>query len=139
MTPPCERRISRAYGPSTMNIDYICGGTIATNTIKPKTHHMSYQIMDETPVREMVERVSWFRPADYEILMFFETHDIIVSPAVVAANIEYDRGYVNKEFRRLSDADLLENADGMYTLSTLARDFLNGDVSPEKIEEKEPS
>jgi predicted transcriptional regulator len=88
-------------------------------------------------IREMVERISWLSPADYEILGFFKEHDIRASPNVISVNIDYDRQYVSKRCRNLLNADLLEQPEeGIYELSDLGRNFLNGSVDPKVIEEK---
>jgi len=92
--------------------------------------------MDEEIRREMVERVSWFSPVDYEILLFFEDHDILASPKVIASNIDYDRQYVSKRCLNLIEVNLLRKDDSnLYELSDFGRDFLNGNVDAEEIEE----
>lgn len=85
---------------------------------------------------EMVERVSSFSPVDYEILLFFEEHDILVSPNVIATNIEYDRQYVSKRCRELMDFGLIEKDEsGLYELTNFGRDFLAGEVDAEELED----
>ena len=87
-------------------------------------------------VQEMVERVSWLSPVDYEVLGFFESHDIVTSPKVLAANIDYDRQYVSKRCQALLSSGLLvQPENGLYELSDLGRDFLAGEVEPEVIED----
>ena len=86
-------------------------------------------------VREMVERISWFSPVDYEIFLFFENHDILVSPKVLAENIDYDRQYVYKRLRVLTGAGLLESSDGIYELTDLGRKFLAGELNEDDIPE----
>lgn len=87
-------------------------------------------------IQEMVERISWFSPVDYEILEFFEDHDIVASPKVIAANIGYDRQYVSKRCRILVDREIfLQPSDGLYELSDVGRDFLYGKVDPQIIED----
>lgn len=86
----------------------------------------------------MVERVSWFKPVDYEIMIFFQDHDISASPKVIAANIGYDRQYTSKSCRRLLHTDLLEKGpNGLYSLSDEGESFLKGDLEPDKIEQRE--
>ena len=89
-----------------------------------------------SPIDEMVERVSWFSPVDYEILLFFENHDIEASAKVISANIEYDRQYVSKRLRELADESLLQKNDesGLYELSEHGRDFLAGDLNASDLE-----
>ncbi|RDZ43428.1 phage repressor protein [Haloferax sp. Atlit-19N] len=82
----------------------------------------------------MVERVSWFSPVDYEILLFFEEHDIGVSPKIMAFNIDYDRQYVYKRLRSLVDAGLLASEEGVYQLTDFGRDFLAGRVDADDVE-----
>lgn len=91
-------------------------------------------------IEEMVEWVSWMSPADYEILLFFEEHDIIVSPKILAINIEYDRQYVSKRCNELAENDLLDNPDsGVYQLSEFGRQFLDGKIDAEELEHDDQS
>ncbi|OYR80865.1 phage repressor protein [Halorubrum ezzemoulense] len=91
--------------------------------------------MVKRDIREMVERVSWFSPIDYEILEFFEDHDILASPKVIGVNIDYDRQYTSKRCRVLLDEGLLDQAQsGIYKLSDRGRSFLAGEVDPDTLE-----
>ncbi|SNR49137.1 phage repressor protein [Halorubrum vacuolatum] len=84
----------------------------------------------------MVERISWFSPVDYEILGFFENHDIRSSPHIIALNIDYDRQYVSKRCRVLFQQGILtQHTDGVYELSDEGRAFIKGDVPPERFEQ----
>ncbi|MBZ6496461.1 MarR family transcriptional regulator [Natrinema longum] len=83
----------------------------------------------------MVERVPWMAPVDYEIMLFFEDHPILVSPRVLAANIEYDRQYVSKRCRALADANLLEIIDtGLYQLTDTGKEYLKGELDVSDLE-----
>ncbi|MFC4449812.1 MarR family transcriptional regulator [Halorussus aquaticus] len=85
----------------------------------------------------MVERVRWMSPIDYEILLFFEDHDILVSPKVLAVNIDYDRQYTSKRCRKLTQEGILEQDDsGLYRLSDKGRKFLSGDLDAEELEDQ---
>lgn len=97
---------------------------------------MKFTYMVKQLTEEMVERVPWMSPIDYEILLFFEEHDILVSPKVLGANIEYDRQYTGKRCRALQKADLLKRHDnGLYGLATRGRRFLKGEIDPSELEE----
>lgn len=98
---------------------------------------MYFEGMADDTLREMVERVSWFRPVDYEILLFFENHDIICDALTVAANIDYDRQYVNKRMRAMQKAGIFENYDGLYELSDLGHEFLAGNVDSDELKQPE--
>ncbi|SIS10604.1 phage repressor protein [Natronorubrum thiooxidans] len=83
----------------------------------------------------MVERVPWMAPVDYEIMLFFDDHPILVSPRVLAANIEYDRQYVSKRCRTLSEAGLLVAVDtGLYELTETGREYLEGELDVSELE-----
>ncbi|WP_306052073.1 MarR family transcriptional regulator [Natronococcus wangiae] len=83
----------------------------------------------------MVERVPWMSPVDYEIILFFDEHPIQVSPKVLAANIEYDRQYVSKRCRTLTDAGLLESVDtGLYQLTEAGQAYLDGELDVSELE-----
>ncbi|WP_135855444.1 helix-turn-helix domain-containing protein [Halorussus salinus] len=84
----------------------------------------------------MVERVEWMSPIDYEILLFFEEHDIRVSPKVLSANIDYDRQYTSKRCRRLMEADILEKDEaGLFILTNKGREFLTGRIKASEFED----
>ncbi|NGM69096.1 MarR family transcriptional regulator [Natronolimnobius sp. AArcel1] len=74
-------------------------------------------------------------PVDYEILLFFDTHPIKVSPKVLAVNIDYDRQYVSKRCVALTDAGLLESVEtGLYEVSEMGDAFLEGEVDGRDLE-----
>jgi len=87
----------------------------------------------------MVERVSWFSPIDYEILLFFERHNIKISPKGLSVNIDYDRTYTGKRLSKLADAGLFESSGGVYQLSDLGERFIAGEVDTEELEERDPT
>ncbi|ARS91766.1 phage repressor protein [Natrarchaeobaculum aegyptiacum] len=77
-------------------------------------------------------------PVDYEIMLFFDEHAIQVSPRVLAANIDYDRQYVSKRCRVLSEADLLESVQtGLYQLTDTGHDYLEGELDVRELEDDE--
>ncbi|SDR12481.1 MarR family transcriptional regulator [Natronobacterium texcoconense] len=86
----------------------------------------------------MVERVPWMAPVDYEIMLFFDEHAIQVSPRVLAANTGYDRQYVSKRCRTLSEAGLLEDIDtGLYQLTETGAAYLEGKLDADDLENDE--
>lgn len=86
-------------------------------------------------LKEMVERVSWFKPVDYEILQFYEENDIMATGNVVSKNIGYDRQYVNKRLVKMADAGLFDHEDGFYFLSDYGHQFLVGKIDPRELED----
>lgn len=87
-------------------------------------------------IKDMVERVSWMSPIDYEILLFYDNHDIFASPKVVSVNIDYDRQYTSKRIRNLRDEGILEKDDsGLYSLTGKGRQFLAGELEASELED----
>ncbi|MFC4246675.1 MarR family transcriptional regulator [Natribaculum luteum] len=83
----------------------------------------------------MVERVPWMAPVDYEIMLFFDEHPILVSPKVLAADIEYDRHYVSKRCKILTEAGLLTKVEtGLYELTETGQTYLEGDLDVSELE-----
>ncbi|ELY45595.1 MarR family transcriptional regulator [Natronorubrum sulfidifaciens] len=86
----------------------------------------------------MVERVPWMAPVDYEIMLFFDDHPILVSPKVLSVNIEYDRQYVSRRCSALVDAGLLDSVDtGLYQLTDTGRAYLEGELDVSELERDE--
>lgn len=76
--------------------------------------------------------------ADERVLEFLQEKDIVASPAVIAANIDYTNEYVSRRCRQLADAGLLQRIDSSnYRLTSLGERFLSGDIDSDEI--KEPS
>lgn len=66
-------------------------------------------------------------PIEREILLFFEEHDIVLNPASLAANVDYDRNYTARRCNELSRHGLLEKLDGpKYRLTEQGRAFVRG-------------
>lgn len=91
-------------------------------------------ISESNRLEEMVERVSWFSPVHYEILEFFENHDIWISARGIAKNIGYDRNYVSRECPTLVENGLLQKEGTIYSLTDKGRAFLAGDLDTDDLE-----
>ena len=67
--------------------------------------------------------------ADERVLEFLHEKDIIASPSVIAANIDYTQEYISRRCRKLTDAGLLQRADASnYRLTDLGEQFLAGEA-----------
>jgi|GEM_PF-1586759 len=93
-----------------------------------------FVVLDRARVWLMVHRISWFRPADYAILRFYDDHDIYISAKGLARNLDYSRQYVNRRLNVLADAGLLARDDGLYALSDRGRAFLAGGLDLADVE-----
>ena len=81
-----------------------------------------------------MERVDWMSPIDYEILSFFESHNIIINPSSLAANIKYERGYVADRCLLLIQSGILEQLYGpKYRLTDLGERFVEGEADASEL------
>ena len=83
----------------------------------------------------MRPRVDWMTQADERVLEFLHQKDIVASPTVIAANIDYTAEYISRRCRKLTDAGLLQRVDpSNYRLTELGERYLNGVVAAEEFE-----
>jgi len=72
--------------------------------------------------------------ADERVLEFLHEKNIIASPSVIAANIDYTQEYISRRCRKLTDAGLLQRADASnYRLTDLGERFLAGEVDADNL------
>ena len=82
----------------------------------------------------MRPRVEWMTRADDYILEFLDETDIVATPQVIAANIDYSRQYVNQRIRLLADNDLVQNTgDGLYRITERGRAYLDGELDADEL------
>jgi len=83
----------------------------------------------------MRPRVDWITQADERVLEFLHEKDIVASPTVIAANIDYTAEYISRRCRKLANMGLLQRVDpSNYRLTDLGRRFLGGDIEAEEVE-----
>ncbi|WP_411967882.1 MarR family transcriptional regulator [Haloferax sp. YSSS75] len=83
----------------------------------------------------MRPRVDWMSKADERVLEFLQEKDIIASPSVIAANIDYTGEYISRRCRKLAEAGLLQRVDASnYRLTSLGDRFLEGEVESGELE-----
>ncbi len=74
--------------------------------------------------------------ADDYILEFLDETDIVATPQVIAANIDYSRQYVNQRIRLLADHGLVHNTgEGLYRITDHGRGYLAGKLEVVDLEE----
>lgn len=84
----------------------------------------------------MRPRVEWMTQADERIMEFLREKDIVASPSVIAANIDYTNEYVSRRCRLLVEEELLQRVDASnYRLTEFGEQFLEGEVSSSQLEE----
>lgn len=73
--------------------------------------------------------------ADERILEFLREKEIVASPSVIGANIDYTGEYVSRRCRKLADAGLVQRADATnYRITEDGEQYLNGRLDPTEIE-----
>jgi len=69
----------------------------------------------------------WMTPMDDDVLELFNTADLVLTPSVIADNLEYSRGEVNRHLSALEDHGLVERVDrGKYRLTGDGEAYLQG-------------
>ena len=92
----------------------------------------------------MRPRISWMnRGPDDAILELLDETDMVLTPKVMAFEIDYDYTYLRQRLGVLKEHNLVEHpADtpsgvsptGVYEITPLGRRFLNGEASREELE-----
>ncbi|WP_276299381.1 winged helix-turn-helix transcriptional regulator [Halorussus lipolyticus] len=75
---------------------------------------------------------------DNRILELLDESDLILSPAVIAVNLNYTRNWVSRRVSKLVRAGLIEETNGSYyRISEKGRRYLSGYIPAEELEEEE--
>jgi len=83
----------------------------------------------------MRPRVEWMNQTDDRILEILAESDLILTPAVIAKNLEYTRNWVSRRIGKLENAGLVEPVDsGYYRISDRGRAYLAGEIDAKDIE-----
>ncbi len=84
----------------------------------------------------MRPRIDWMTQADERILEFLDEKDIVASPSVIAANIDYTAEYISRRCRKLAEAKLIQRVDASnYRLTELGSQFLDGTIDEKKLDD----
>ncbi|WP_256029645.1 winged helix-turn-helix domain-containing protein [Natronomonas aquatica] len=72
--------------------------------------------------------------ADNHILEFLDEKNIVATPQVIAANIDYNRLYVNERIRVLAQNKLVEKDDKpLYQITERGRQYLEGELDVDDL------
>jgi len=86
---------------------------------------------------------SWMTPVDRDILELLQNEDgreLVLTPGLIAENTDWGRQTVREHLTTLRNQHLVEYYDesrAIYQLSELGRDYLNGEISVEQLEDHE--
>lgn len=85
--------------------------------------------------REMRPRVEWMVACDDWILDALEETGMALSPKVLSHNIGYSRQYIARRLRVLEANDIVDReARGLYRLSELGQQYLQGEIGADELE-----
>ena len=86
----------------------------------------------------MRPRVEWMNQTDDRVLELLDESNLILSPAVVAKNLDYSRNWVSRRMSKLSNVGLVEEVDrGYYQISEKGRAYLSGEIDASSLEQSE--
>ncbi len=69
----------------------------------------------------------WMLPVDDAVLDLFVSADLVLTPAVVAYNIDYSREEVNRRLIELEERGFVDKVErGKYRITALGTQYLNG-------------
>lgn len=82
------------------------------------------------------KRPEWMTESQYRILdILTESEKLqILSPSVIAINLDYDRSTISRGLSELEEHDLVEKIDdGYYLITDRGRRFVSGEIDPERL------
>lgn len=69
----------------------------------------------------------WMRPIDERILELFHSSDLVLTPSIIAYNIEYSSKEVNRRLTELVDHEFVERVErGKYRVTEVGELYLQG-------------
>jgi predicted transcriptional regulator len=73
---------------------------------------------------------------DDRILSLLEESGLMLSPAVIAVNLDYSRGWVSKRLRKLLEAELVEKSESSYyKITEQGKQYLAGEIEADVLED----
>lgn len=72
----------------------------------------------------------WMLPVDDAILSLFHATDLVLTPSIIAYNIDYSRDEVNRRLTELEQRGFVERVErGKYRLTVLGKQYIEGPAS----------
>lgn len=88
-------------------------------------------LQDPAQVRQLD---AWMLPVDDSILGLFHSKDLVLTPAIIAYNIDYSREEVNRRLVELESRGFVTKAErGKYRITGLGRQYIEGTVPYEGV------
>lgn len=84
-------------------------------------------LKDPAQVRQSSE---WMLPVDDAVLGLFHATDLVLTPSIVAYNIDYSRDEVNRRLTELEQRGFVEKVErGKYRITALGKQYIEGPTS----------
>lgn len=84
-------------------------------------------LKDPVQVRQPAE---WMLPIDDAILSLFHGADLVLTPSIIAYNIDYSRDEVNRRLAELERRGLVEKVErGKYRITAFGTQYVEGPIS----------
>lgn len=86
-------------------------------------------VLLESPV-QVRQQADWMLPIDDAILELFHSKELILTPTIIAYNIDYSREEVNRRLSVLEDHGLVTKVErGKYRITAFGRQYVSGVVT----------
>lgn len=83
--------------------------------------------------RELRHPGEWMVPMDDEILELFHSAHLVLTPAIIAYNIDRSREEVNRRLSQLQEEQLVERVErGKYRITALGEEYLRGELAADR-------
>lgn len=87
------------------------------------------EILLKDPV-QVRESADWMLPLDDEILSLFHGTDLVLTPSIIAYNIDYSREEVNRRLAELERQGFVKRVErGKYRITVLGSQYIEGSLS----------
>lgn len=100
------------------------------NPVQNDSRHdlwMEILLKDPTQVRRASD---WMLPVDDAVLSLFHATDLILTPSIIAYNIDYSRDEVNRRLTELEQRGFVEKVErGKYRITALGKQYIEGPAS----------
>ena len=84
----------------------------------------------------MRPRVEWMNQTDDRILEALDESQLVLTPVVLAKNLDYSRSWVSTRLSKLVDAGLVTNSEGsFYQITDLGNEYLSGNLEADDIKD----
>ncbi len=83
-------------------------------------------VLLEEPV-QVRQRAEWMTPMDDDVLRLFHSKDLVLTPAIIAYNIDYSREEINRRLAELEDRGFVARVErGKYHITDLGKQYVEG-------------